>query len=485
MSIPRLIDFASLHLAILRGAALLVPGHQREEWFAEWRAELWYVWQRGNSEATRFCLGAFHDAMWLRCNYPRTNRKAALESPAVCISFLAVLGMVSLFFAYRLPGAREMMLPSQYGEARDLVMISTGGSVMAQVPTVSIAEYQSLTNSTKHLFTRFAYYRPIRTTVSTASGRTTQVSVALASRDLFGLLRLPLLPLAGDLGGLQQAPAVIPKLILSEAAWRKHFDSDPHIVGRAIQVYGRKAVVTGVLPKGSWRLPGSIDAWLLEDEQRLAASLPHGAGYVLAQVKTLPQRSLRWRLSAPDEQGGHYRFVCSSLARGHLMFAYFVMLVAAVVILPTTTSLALGEYPANRHSPPLATRLRRWMFLAIKIALLIVIVVCGILDLAAITSTPIQAHGLLVGFVLAFRWALSDQRKRCPVCLRLLSSPTRIGSTSQTFLEWYGTELICARGHGLLHVPEISTSCYGIQRWHYLDDSWAGLFTTRKVGAIT
>ena len=86
--------------------------------------------------------------------------------------------------------------------------------------------------------------------------------------------------------------------------------------------------------------------------------------------------------------------------------------------LAATTSLALGEYPAGRHSPPRATRLRRWIFLAIKFPLLILIVFCGSLDLASIASTQIQPHGLLVGYVLAFRWALMDQRKRSPVCLR-------------------------------------------------------------------
>ena len=36
--IRRAIDAAPLHAAILRGAALLVPGRQRDEWLAEWRA---------------------------------------------------------------------------------------------------------------------------------------------------------------------------------------------------------------------------------------------------------------------------------------------------------------------------------------------------------------------------------------------------------------------------------------------------------------
>jgi hypothetical protein len=75
---------------------------------------------------------------------------------------------------------------------------------------------------------------------------------------------------------------------------------------------------------------------------------------------------------------------------------------------------------------------------------------------------------------------LTDQRQRCPVCLRSLANPTRIGSPSQSFLEWYGTELICTHGHGLLYVPEIPTSWYRTQRWQYLDPTWSSLFSYEK-----
>jgi hypothetical protein len=57
----------------------------------------------------------------------------------------------------------------------------------------------------------------------------------------------------------------------------------------------------------------------------------------------------------------------------------------------------------------------------------------------------------------------------------VLTNPTSIGEPSRTLLEWYGTELICGRGHGLLHVPEIRNS-YSEQRWLHLDSSWSSLF---------
>jgi hypothetical protein len=156
-------------------------------------------------------------------------------------------------------------------------------------------------------------------------------------------------------------------------------------------------------------------------------------------------------------------------AQGRFVPAYLFMIVLSVLVLSATTSLALGEYPGKRH-------FRRWIFLATKIALILPIVYCGSLDLASTVARSFQAHGFLVGLIVGFRWALVDQRRRCPVCLRLLINPIRIGGPSRTFLEWYGTELICAQGHGLLYVPEIPSSCYTTQRWQYLDATWSSLF---------
>jgi hypothetical protein len=262
-----------MHRAILRGAALLVPGRQRAEWLSEWRSELWHVRQsRGTKSVTAFCLGAFKDALWLRRNVPRpeARKMSRLESPVKCVLLLALLAVVSLFLAIRVPHTR--------------------------------------------------------------------VEGDLPVRELLILLNL------------------------------------------------------------------------------------------------------------------------------HALLVTFL-------VLPAITSLRLGEYPANSHSPPLATRLRRWFFFAIKIALIIQILSC-----TAVSSELIRPYVWAV-YLLAFRWALIDQRQRCPVCLRLLTSPTRIGAPSQTFLEWYGIELMCAKGHGLLYVPEIPTSCYSTQRWLYLDPSWNSLFS--------
>lgn len=134
--------------------------------------------------------------------------------------------------------------------------------------------------------------------------------------------------------------------------------------------------------------------------------------------------------------------------------------------------LAMGP-GANRYPLPWRSRLRRGIFLALKIALMQPIMFGGFV---AVCAVPIANLAFNVSWILAFRWVLMDQRERCPVCLRLLTTPVRIGSASQTFLEWYGAESTCSRGHGLLHSSEIPASYSGKPEWHALDESWSGLF---------
>lgn len=158
-----------------------------------------------------------------------------------------------------------------------------------------------------------------------------------------------------------------------------------------------------------------------------------------------------------------------------LLWIYF----ESLLVLLTLNPLALGEYSANRYAPPLFIRLRRWVYLAIKVALLPPSVFFAAVALAPVF--PPAAPILFVGLIFGLRWVLTDQRRRCPACLRLLSNPVRTGNPAQIFLGRYGTELICTRGHGSLFVPGTPTSWCAKQRWQYLDPSWRSSQTLQHV----
>jgi len=154
------------------------------------------------------------------------------------------------------------------------------------------------------------------------------------------------------------------------------------------------------------------------------------------------------------------------------------MLILTCLLLPATR-LVMGRALAHRSPIAWRVRLRWWIFLALKIALVQPIMLCGFVILLRVGPLiPIVAQlALVVGWLLTLRWVVLDQRCRCPVCFRLLTSPVRIGNPAETFLEWYGAESMCPRGHGLLHTSESLAEDSPNGSWLGLDDSWTGLFS--------
>jgi hypothetical protein len=155
---------------------------------------------------------------------------------------------------------------------------------------------------------------------------------------------------------------------------------------------------------------------------------------------------------------------------------FLILTSMACILLPATTNLPLGEYPRYAR--------RRWIFLASKVALILpsIYAACIYIFYQNRSHQPfvIPPQVLLAAIILAFRWVLNDQRRRCPVCLRLLSHAAHVGQHGRNFIEWNGTELMCMRGHGLLHIPATPADWSGRQRWFDLDPSWSGLFPQKR-----
>ena len=478
--------------AILKMAAILVPRKARAEWLEEWRAELWHVWQICNQnhgpealhqkkEITAFSLGAFKDAIWLRRNHnssaPQLFRPG---TPSRCILAFTVAAAACLLIAYSRPSVWKVMRPNSYRDARDLVMISRGGFESTSAPTVEFSEYEAWSRNSGHLFTALAFYQ--LAAKGLIPGLST-VPIARASSNLFELLGVPI---SFEVSGMAARHST--RLLLSRSAWLKYFHADAHVFGHMLRVDGQQAIVAGVIEDEDWRLPGKTDFWLLENDQNLSVLQSGTEGYVLARASPSlfpagPDGRRQMYVARKDV--GCDWFVCESLAeriRQPLSTFLFALLLACLA-LPATTSLPLGEYPAHSNHVPWTTRVRRWVFLSAKFILIVPIVYFGSFDLAYSsssmsvgTSELLEVFSSFWALLFAFRWALRDQRKRCPVCLCTLTNPARVGQFSRNFLAWNGTELVCLSGHGFLHVPDIPTSWFSSQRWLYLDPSWSGLF---------
>jgi hypothetical protein len=154
------------------------------------------------------------------------------------------------------------------------------------------------------------------------------------------------------------------------------------------------------------------------------------------------------------------------------------MLLLTVLALPTV-GLVIGCAPARHPPAPWWRWFCRGVFFALKIALVQPMMLCGFVLIVWIGPVVALAPQLAVfaSWYLLLRWVLLDQRNRCPVCLRLLTQPVRIGAPSQTFLEWYGFEAMCSLGHGMLQVSATPASYAERAEWHRLDDSWSTLFS--------
>jgi hypothetical protein len=151
----------------------------------------------------------------------------------------------------------------------------------------------------------------------------------------------------------------------------------------------------------------------------------------------------------------------------------------------------MGESQVSSHRPSMKQCTARILFLIAKFVLIAVIGYYASLDIAYCFSpeySPIaECAQLFASFsicLIGFRWAVADQRQRCPMCLRRVTNPATVGLASRTFLGWNGTEMICMGGHALLHVPSLPTSWFSGQRWLYLDSSWEFLFVDPRSPSV-
>jgi hypothetical protein len=414
-------------------------------------------------------------------------------SPAICLLSLAVWAAASLALALCLPNARKAILPAPYPDAENLVLISPGAAAVAPMPLIRLADYRLWQTDTRRLFTELAYYQPLTKRMRIAPHRTAELSIVRASPELFDLLKFPSLSLKAKPGSQP-----IQGLLLSDHAWHEYFDADPAIAGRVVEIAGRPMRIAGILSQDRWRLPGRADAWTVADESLMESLPPNSKGFVLAAMRPSTFRySGRHWMTVYRASGESERFECVSLAEQtrQPFSIYLFTLCIAFLALPATTPLPLGEYPARAERLGCSVRVRRWLFLAAKVSLALPLVYFASIDLAygniatglhpvgPASSQYLQLASSFFGLLFAFRWALRDQRRRCPVCLRLLTNPARVGEASRNFLAWNGTELMCSGGHGLLHIPEIPTSWFSTQRWLYLDPSWSSLFSDAHVAS--
>jgi hypothetical protein len=487
--------------ALLRTASLLVPSFLREDWRREWSAELWHVrrscigiddtlsWD-AHREIACFCLGAFPDALCLR-NQPAKSTSAHVHvhtSAAQTLLGLSAALAICFVISRLLPGIDAENEAVQYQINPGVLMINEAASDFGR-PSISTALYQNWKSSPQRFFQELAFYSVSREKAD-AGPSSAHWNVARSSANLFSLLGLPIL----NANQFDSQDSNLPSLVLSHDLWMRSFTGDPRIAGRIVRVGSNRVRIAGVAPAGSWQLPGAPDAWMLESNAQMqSGASPLTLGYVFAQLSPRGQAAISGpdvSISALNQDGVEIDLsaapILAPIAGAFSIFKFALFL--ALIALPAVISVSLGDSNITAHRPTLRQRTSRILFLTAKFALIAAIGFAASLDLAYANTTGYsslaECSQLVWCFTIClfgFRWAVADQRKRCPVCLRRVSNPASVGLASRTFLGWNGTEMICMGGHALLHVPSLPTSWFSGDRWLYLDSSWDFLFADTHI----
>ncbi len=481
--------------AIIRLAAQLVPAARQQEWKQEWIAEIWHRWQfllyagewnrREALGLVRNCLGAFTDAGWHFASQEAVQSRVreCARSPWVCLAGLALSLLIIAAGSSGLPATRDLLFPQTDGNSGALLFLwlhpIVGGGDEGLPPDV-VPDWATHSR----LLESVAAFNVRHQSFSAANVPASRTLVITTDPGLFHVLRAR--PAVGE---FPQESGIV----LDHRTWTSLFHADPNAVGSHVVLNRKSYRIAAVLPASFRFLSRQPSVYLVQKRM----SDPR----VMVIARAHPgatERNLKQELTRVSANFSYY-FFGSDLRLGFLQtemlapvcfFAVAVLVAAFIMLMVSRVGLRharIALNPQNRKATA-----RRLLFFSTKTALALSLLCIAGLEWSRSESSvllasqdPATGPFLLWLYVLGamgvFFWSLADQRARCRVCLRLLCFPVRIGCPGCLLLDWSGTELACAEGHGILHVPHLAPSWEDeSQHWISLDDSWRGLFAHTK-----
>ncbi|HEV2116347.1 MAG TPA: ABC transporter permease [Terriglobales bacterium] len=483
--------------ALLWLASWLVPAEKRQQWWEPRDKEVWH-WLHFLAESERLtpgtrldvlrhCWGAFPEALWQRFDRPQTVERldSVARSPLLCLGVLGGILLAAALLTGFGPTIRSMVrLP--YADPGTLFAVRPAGRFM----WFRSDQLQRVTHawSNSPLVKDIAAYSFQRGTLSTPSGES-QITAAQVAPNFFQVLGVP--AMVGRTFRPADAQECEPCVVLSEAAWQAYFASDPQILGKQVKVDGREMKVLGVLPRRFSFASPQIAAWsLLQPSDPPAANLVERMGAVARVTAPVSEEQATRELQRVTDNAG-YHFLNTRLQAVSLLkqqqqdldsYLFFVLLAALGSVLVAWVAGAHGHF----GSPARGGKGRWWGFFIAKTSLLLMSCFVVALELAHYgsvlltgavqpMSNVVSMWVFLVLAIGALSWAIYDQRRRCRVCLRRLGLSVHVGCPGYTLLDcWGATELVCARGHGSLYMPDSEASWMEGDQWSNLDTSLTG-----------
>jgi len=348
--------------------------------------------------------------------------------------------------AMYVPEARNVLLSRSYSSASPIVLLKEAGQ-----PTIAYATYSEWTRRQQSIFDEFAFYVVQKRYVNGE-----RLRVASASSNLLTMLGLS----GSTRNGMYLSYA---------AAKRLGYPSQVRLGASMMRVQG-------ILPRTTLRLWDDPEVVVLADR------LPAGMHGLVLGALAPGAPNINWGFAVTQRRQPPLHIHVTPLEECVFMPAR-AFLFACVILL----FALLGTRPLAREDGlrmPMRLRWRPAIFVGVQMILLLVAAYLGSLAIAMSMAfsrpedvSGVQASAAFLLLLPAIRLTLRSNRHRCPCCLRKLGHPARVGQPSAAFLNWYGTELLCAQGHGMAHIPDMPTTWFSEPRWMPLDSSWAVLFS--------
>jgi hypothetical protein len=490
--------------AVIWTASWLVPRARRSEWARRRNTQAWHwchflVESGRRSRATelelvRHCWSAFADALWQR--FERDAFLARLDHmwrrPAFCLASLAIVLLSLILITGFAPAARSMF-SAPYVESANLFTLRPAGR---------FAWFRS--DSLLGLTSAWRRSRPVQAIAAyswgpatlDAGGRTLPVLAARVSPGFFDVLGVR--AAHGRTFAEADLESCRDCVLLSAEAWNDVFDRDSRLIGRSVEIQGAAYRVVGILPDRFSFLLSDIAAWsLLGPADKPFSNFVDRMGAVARLTPGMTGEAARAELQDAAENAGYYfrktpLEIASVRSEARLATRWYLLFLA-MALLGSVAIVRSGRARANSSQPASGLRqiARWWAFFLSKSALLLAGTFVIALESARylsrlFTGTTHSLAGILslwlfmLGAIAVLSWAIHDQRRRCRVCLQRLGMSVHVGCPGYFLLDWAATEMLCANGHGMLHMPDVECSWFDHDRWNHLDKSWADLFQGRE-----
>jgi hypothetical protein len=482
---------------LLRTASLLVPGPQRAEWYQKRSGDAWHwlhflaesgrLTANPSLEVWRYCQPAFLQAAWLRFDrkkvlrlYNEKPRTARFCLTAILAGLLFVVLITGLA-----PIIRSGFKPLPFRQPDRLAYLSMRGSFTKydEENLFRVTGQWAERSKTTEMAAAYSWH-PVTITVGTHKQADVSARVSPNFFELLGnSAAVGRLFISAD---EQNCPACV---VITHRLWESQFHSDHDVVGKSVLMDGRQGIIIGVLPENFVFIFPEVTVWMLPNWGTTTNNFADRTGAVLRMDPTATLAQTRLEIARMAQKDGYGQPQLESFVsrahQGAKLYLFFTALSLLGGI--ALGSKRLGNAKTHRIKLSFRNQLRWWGFFTVKTLLLLAVCFVGSLEFmgrASIVFTgsvhplvgPFSTWLFLVTAMVALSWSLHDQGRRCRLCLRRLSNEASVGVPGYLLLDWWGTELACSDGHGMLHVPEMKSSWQEFDQWVPLDESWKPLF---------